>query len=339
MMKKQLLLLAMILLPLVASADAVEINGIYYNLISKAKQAEVTSNPNKYTGSVVIPEKVTYESVEYSVTSIGNSAFQYCSGLTSITIPNSVTSIGNSAFSGCSGLTSITIPNSVTSIGDFAFSGCKGLTSVAIPNSVTSIGYEAFYRCSGLTSVTIPNSVTSMGEGAFQYCSGLTSITIPNSVTSIGVDAFLYCSALTSVTIPNSVTSIGVGAFQYCSALTSVTIGSGIKYIHSSAFASCPELTDVTCYAENVPNTYTQAFKDSYIEYANLHVPASAVNAYKAADPWKNFKSIIEVNPTGIKAIENTQIKNNTIYDLNGVRQSEAKRGINILNGKKVVVK
>ena len=100
-MKKQLLLLAMILLPLVASAETVEINGIYYNLITKGKIAEVTSNPNKYTGSVVIPEKVTYESVEYSVTSIGESAFDGCSGLTSVTIPNSVTSIGGSAFYNC----------------------------------------------------------------------------------------------------------------------------------------------------------------------------------------------------------------------------------------------
>lgn len=121
--------------------------------------------------------------------------------------------------------------------------------------------------------------------------------------------------------------------------LTSITIGSGIKTIDISAFASCPELTDVTCYAENVPSTDTDAFKDSYIEYATLHVPASAVNAYKVADPWKNFKSIIEANPTGIKTIENTQIKNTTIYDLNGVRLSEPKKGINIINGKKLVIK
>ena len=93
-MKKQLLLFAMMLLPLVASAQSVEIDGIYYNLVSKIQEAEVTSNPNKYTGSVVIPEKVTYESVEYSVTSIGSGAFGGCSGLTSITIPNSVTTIG-----------------------------------------------------------------------------------------------------------------------------------------------------------------------------------------------------------------------------------------------------
>ena len=100
-MKKHLLVLALMLLPLYALADAVEIDGIYYNLIEKGKVAEVTSNPNKYTGDIVIPEKVTYNDVEYSVGAIGNSAFIGCSGLTSITIPNSVTNIDESAFSGC----------------------------------------------------------------------------------------------------------------------------------------------------------------------------------------------------------------------------------------------
>ena len=137
----------MLLLPLVASADPVEINGIYYNLIAKANVAEVTSNPNKYTGSVVVPEMVTYESVEYSVTSIGYGAFSGCTGLTSVTIPNSVTSIGIVAFFSCSGLTSVTIPNSVTSIGNGAFSYCSGLTSITIPNSVASIGNSAFQGC------------------------------------------------------------------------------------------------------------------------------------------------------------------------------------------------
>ena len=91
-------------------------------------------------------------------------------------IPNSVTSIGNSAFYGCSGLTSVTIPNSVTYIGISAFERCSGLTSVTIPNSVTSIGEAAFYGCSGLTSVTIPNSVTSIGKYAFEDCFWLTRL-------------------------------------------------------------------------------------------------------------------------------------------------------------------
>ena len=89
-MKKQLLLLVMILLPLVASADAVEIDGIYYNLNTETREAEVTSNPSKYTGEVTIPDKVTYESVEYNVTSIGGTAFYRSIGLTSVTIPNSI---------------------------------------------------------------------------------------------------------------------------------------------------------------------------------------------------------------------------------------------------------
>ena len=174
MMKKHLLFFLFMLLPMAASAQSVEIDGIYYNLVSKIQEAEVTQNPNNYTGSVVIPEKVTYESVEYSVTSIGDGAFGedmfQQSRLTSITIPNSVTSIGKYAFYGCSGLTSVTIPNSVTSIGNYSFWGCFGLTSVTIPNSVTSIGNYAFRYCSGLTSVTIPNSVASIGNGAFSGC-------------------------------------------------------------------------------------------------------------------------------------------------------------------------
>ena len=123
-MKKQFLLLVLTLLPILASADPVEINGIYYNLIPKAKQAEVTKKPFNYTGEVLIPASVTYEGVEYSVTSISSSAFWGCSLLTSVTIPNSVTSIGVFAFRECSGLASVTIPNSVISIGDDAFQSC-----------------------------------------------------------------------------------------------------------------------------------------------------------------------------------------------------------------------
>ena len=288
----------MILLPLVASADPVEINGIYYNLVSKTKIAEVTSNPQKYTGSITIPESVNYENVVYSVKEIGESAFSYCSGLTSVTIPNNVTSIGKYAFYDCNRLPSITIPNSVTSIGESAFYFCSSLTSVIIPNSVTKIGSNAFYKCSSLTSVIIPNSVTSIEGGVFAGCTKLTSVTIPNSVTSIEVIAFKGCSSLTSVTIGNSVTNIGDWAFNGCASLTTVTIGSGIKTIGGLAFAACPNLTDVTCQAESVPNTNVSAFKDSYIEYATLHVPTSAVNAYKAADPWKNFKSIVAIDGT-----------------------------------------
>ena len=254
-------------------------DGIYYNYITKGKIAEVIQKPyGNYTGVIEIPEKVTHEGVEYTVKKINDYAFSRCRGLTSITIPNSVTSLGNSAFEGCSGLTSVTIPNSVTSIGGSAFGGC-----------------------SSLTSVTIPNSVTSIGNNAFQYCSALTSVTIPNSVTSIGDVAFSYCSGLTSVTIPNSVTSIGSYAFSGCSGLTSLTIGSGVRNIYDNAFANCTKLEDVYCLAEvlysnenwNGLQTSNNAFDGSYIDYATLHVPASAINAYKTTAPWSGFGEFV----------------------------------------------
>ena len=381
-MKKNLLLLLLLLLPLAANADAVEIDGIFYNLDPMAKTAEVTSGSNIYTGNVVIPETVTYEGTEYSVTSIGERTFSACTALASVTIPNSVISIGSFAFSNCYSLTSVTIPNSVTSIGESAFAACFYMTSVhisdiaawcsidfkdidsnplgyahqlyvngvevkdlAIPNSVTSIGDSTFSECSSLTSVTIGTSVTSIGERAFDGCSGLTSITIPNSVTfignlafdrcfgltsvtigtsltsigkyvfavcrsltsvtlgnsvtSIGEGAFANCSSLLYVTIPNSVTSIGDGAFWKCSGLISVTIGSGVQTINSWAFAYCQVLEDVYCHAENVPSTIANAFTDSNIENATLHVPATSIEAYKSTDPWSGFKTIVAISSKG----------------------------------------
>ena len=306
-------------MPILASADAVKVNGIYYNLTSNSKVAEVTTNPDRYTGKVVIPKTVTYQGVKYTVKSIGDKAFYSSTELTSVTLPNSITSIGYKAFDLCQSLASINLPSSLTSIGNYAFldcfcltltsatipdgltsigegtfSGCQGITSLIIPNSVTSIGGHAFQNCRGLTSMIIPNSVISIGECAFSGCNGLTSVAIGNSVTSIGNNAFSNCSSLTSVTIPNSVTYIGSNAF-FGSGLTSVTIGRGVTEIDDGAFSYCSELEDVYCFATNVPNTHSDAFTESNIENATLHVLKGCLDAYKAVEPWKNFKKKVEV--------------------------------------------
>ena len=235
--------------------------------------------PGGKQGAYVIPN---------SITSIGNYAFQACTGLTSVTIPNSVISIGDWAFYDCTALTSVTIGSGVISIGNHAFDNCTALTSVTIPNSVTSIVNYAFCYCSSLTSVTIGSGVISIGNNAFYGCTALTSVTIPNSVTSIGGMAFLGCSGLTSITvdagnssyssstdgvlfnktatslvaypggkqgayvIPNSITSIGNYAFQGCTGLTSVTIPNSVNSIGSQAFYGCTTLTSVT-----IPNSVT----------------------------------------------------------------------------------
>ena len=310
-MKKLYLSFLLLALPLLVSAYDAEVDGIYYNLNSQEKTAEVTyqkdyggNSPyykSYYSGSVNILEKFTFEGVEYSVTSIGDYAFYKCTGLTSVTIPNSVTSIGISAFVNCSGLTSVTIPNYVTTISHLAFSGCSSLTSVTIPNSVTTIGGDAFSNCSSLISVIIPNSVTSIEGATFYNCSSLTSVTIPNSVTTIGEVAFAYCSSLTSVTIPNSVTTIGKSAFSNCSSLTSVTIGSSVRSIYDLAFANNSKLEEVYCLAELVPNTYTYVFGKYNITNATLYVPASALNDYKSTEPWCLFGTILPIGSNEFK--------------------------------------
>ncbi len=208
-----------------------EINGLPVILI----QAYAFNGCSNLT-SVTIPD---------SVIIIGDAAFHDCSSLTNITLPNSVIRIGNHAFWGCSNLTSITIPDSVTIIGNHAFWDCSSLKRITIPDSVTIIDNYTFENCSSLTNVTIGNSVAIIGNYAFTDCSSLTSVTIGNNITTIGEGAFNGCSNLTSITIPDSVTIISNYAFKYCSNLKSVTIGNGVTNIYFAAFSNCDSLTDV----------------------------------------------------------------------------------------------
>ena len=130
-----------------------EVNGIRY-LIGENNTVSVISKTEKYTGAVSIPNQVTFNGNNYTVTAIAQSAFEGCVDMTAVTIPSSVTTIGGAAFYYCTGLTTVDIPNGVKTIGEGAFSKCGGLTSVSIPSSVTSIGKNAFFQCYGLTQIT-----------------------------------------------------------------------------------------------------------------------------------------------------------------------------------------
>ena len=293
-MRKFLLLIALIISGLGLNAQSVGSSSIvYYDgyslkfTVTKLDPAEckVVCDTKPTTPSAVsIPSSVTIEGSTFSVTSIGNSAFSYCSKLTSIEIPNSVTSIGNSAFDFCSGLTSIEIPNSVTSIGESAFLWCSSLERIVVENGNTV--YDSRDNCNaiietqtntllyGCMNTIIPNSVTSIGYYAFYDCDGLTSIEIPNSVTSIGNSAFYYCSGLTSIEIPNSVTSIGEGAFSWCSHLRSIK-----------------------CRAVDVPVTAINAFNNCP-EDMTIQVPEESVALYQSAEPWKNYNIVAGFNST-----------------------------------------
>ncbi len=173
-MKKLSTLFLLALLPLMASAYDAEVDGIYYNLNTDTKEAVVTSsNNNKYTGNVTIPENFTINGITYNVTSIGNSAFYECSELTSVSISNNVTSIGRSAFYKCTNLTSVIIPDGVTNIEAQAFIHCSSLTTITIPGSITILKSQLFNDCTSLKSVTIPKSVTEVESRVFYKCYSL----------------------------------------------------------------------------------------------------------------------------------------------------------------------
>ena len=285
---------------------------------SRCRSLTSVTIPNSITsigeGAFSNCSSLTAVTIPNSVTSIGSYAFEDCSSLTSVTIPNSVTSIGDAAFAYCHSLTSIDVasenPN-YSSVNGVLFNKDKteliqypignAQTEYTIPNSVTSIGSYAFADCSGLTLVTIPNSVTRIGEGAFAECRSLTSVTIGNSVTSIGKSAFEYCSNLTSVIIPNSVTSIGKYTFLNCTSLIEVTIPNNITYLEGKEFYGCPKLKVVTCLAATPPICEKELFGEGEFVAGTdlttciLYVPANSLEAYKAADVWKDFTNILPI--------------------------------------------
>lgn len=197
-------------------------------------------------GSVVIPETIG----GYSVTSIGDSAFYYCQGVSDVTIPDSVNFIEDTAFYSCRGLTNVTIPDSVTWIGYGAFDGCSSLASVTIPDSVTHMGVEVFAH-TGLTNVIIGAGVACIEGGAFDNCRELASVSFSTGITSIGYYAFRQCYSLVDVTIPNSVTGLVFGAFYYCTGLTNVVIGSGVSVIDDYVFNDCTALDNITVDGDN----------------------------------------------------------------------------------------
>ena len=270
------------------------VNGIYYIFISTSEVAVTyepyTSRGKYYSGSVVIPSKVTYNSQDYDVVKIGNDAFFRCDNMTSITIPSSVISIGDRAFRQCTGLTSITLPASLKTIGDYAFFYCRGLTSITIPTSVTSIGDRAFQLCTGLTSVTIPTNVSDIGNYAFYNCGLLKTVTINSNavaskvyttdnnfktifgnqvtkytlgstVKTLGNYAFYECSGVTSFSLSGNILEIGNYAFYGCSGVTSFSLPNYLGMIGYAAFKNCSGVTSL-----KIPSYVyvigTEAFRD-----------------------------------------------------------------------------
>jgi hypothetical protein len=272
---------------------------------------------------------VTSVSIPASVTKIEHHAFYYCTGLSSLIIPSSVNIIEDSSFSGCSSLTGTLIfPNSVNSIGSSAFANCSSLNSIIIPSSITTIASNTFANCNSLDSIQLPASITTIGPFAFSNCKSLisaitpfgndvnnksifsgcdklTSIIIPEGVITIKADAFSNnFGNITSLSIPGSVISIRNYAFSGCKSLTSLIIPSSVNSISHFAFENCTGLD--TIYANsNTPvnlNSSSNVFNNVNKETCKLYVPFESYNLYAAANQWKDFYTILEMEEFKLSA-------------------------------------
>lgn len=335
MQRTKLLLLAAMLLCGVTINAQQKIGDIYYTCNPSNLTASVVASRTssyKYSGDIVIPSTVTLSGVTYDVTRIEASAFDGCTSLTSVSIPESVTWIGDYAFRGCSSMKAINYPPNCRS-GLYAFQGCTGeltlscnvpqleintnpktygyfygskFTSVIVDENVTKVGGFAFWNCNTIKSVTLSETVTTISGRAFYGCSSLSTINLPNSLVTIGEYAFYGCSSIPSVLdIPESVTSIGAYAYSNCTSLTTVIIGNSVETIGESAFSGCTGMSDLTI-GSSVATIGQKAFADC-----------------------SNLMNIYALNPKAITCNENifhTDAYNNaTLYVPEGREQAYAK--------------
>ena len=305
-----LLLASAIATSLSAAAYDFESAGIYYNITGN-NTVEVTYSDrdnNTYSGSISVPETVTNNGTEYSVTKIGEYAFQG-SAVTSVSMPESITSIGTSAFYGCQNLESVTLPESLTTLGSSAFYSCKLLKTIKIPSGVTAIPERCFSTCSSLESVTIPEGVTAIGDYAFGSCN-LNALTLPESLEKIGGYAFTGNKSLKSVNIPAKVKTIETQAFNSCgltelvipegvqaigyhaffnNSLQNLTLPSTVTSIGGSAFGNNNNLQSIICNAVTPPTLDGDAFSSGITP--SIKVPMASIAAYRKAYGWKDFSN------------------------------------------------
>lgn len=304
---------------------------------------------------------------------IDSYAFHHWSELSSVTIPNTVTYIASEAFEECGAITSITIPSSVTYIGRMAFNECKSLNNIVFEDGDKTLEWEYYsynncaifdgcpidslyigrnFKCtntiepyglfmdSSVKKLIVGNTVTEIENCSFFRCSKLKEISLGNSITTIGKSAFSDCDNLTEISLPNSVTTIGQFAFSDCDNMTEISLGKSVAEIGSSVLSKCENLTTIYSLNPTPPTFESYDFTNKQYINMNVYVAKGSLAAYQTADVWKNFWNIQEYSPeTGIENITVDNGQENRIYDLQGRKLETPQHGINIINGKKVLIK
>lgn len=320
----------MMLLPILASAEPVEVDGLNYLLNEEEKTATVTSS--NYKGILVIPETIHVGGKEYTITAIEGNAFIRNYDLLSVTIPNTIKSIGGSTFGECTSLSNVKIGDGVETIGSSAFYSCA-LVSVTIGKNVSSIGNWAFSGNSNLNQVyindlkkwcqidfgsleanplyyahhlylnkkevkelVIPEDITTIKDYAFAGGSSIKSLTMGDNISSIGAYSFYQCSLLASVKLASSVTYISNNAFYECTELESIQLPDGIESISEYCFYGCSKLEKLKL-PENLKQIKYSAFKNCN-KIRSVTIPASVEFIYQNAFSFTSSESVdFFVNP------------------------------------------
>ena len=247
MKKTFTLLILSALMVLTAHGETIDVDSLRYTLNSDGT-ATVSECLYKSTPDINIPSSVSDGTTTYTVTKIGQYAFDQKSFITSVTFPETLEYMDFCSFRWCSGLTHVTIPASLKELSSSNFSQCTNLETVTIAagSQLTKVDEAAFYNCYKLTSINLPSTVTEIGTSAFIYCKGLTTFTMPASLTTLKSSAFYGCNGLTSVTIPAMVTTMGEYVFSHCKGLTSATIAGGVTSLPRDLFSECTKLESVS---------------------------------------------------------------------------------------------
>lgn len=315
-MKTLFITFFMVFLPILASADPVEVDGLNYIINEEEKTATVTSS--NYEGILAIPETIEVGVEHYTVTEIGDYAFRENANLLSVTIPITIKKIGNFAFLQCQNLTSIKLGDGLESIGNGAFEACYNLQSISFGKRINSIGMDAFLGYSTLNQIyindlkqwcmidfktelsnplyhahhlylnkkeikelIIPEGITEIKRYAFIGGSNITSLDIPNGVTKLGSGAFNCCTALAIVNLPESLISIGSDAFQNCSSIVELNIPDGNTEIGQSAFQNCSSMEKLKL-SNNLQIINQKAFKDCS-KLRSITIPPTVELIYQSA--------------------------------------------------------
>ena len=308
-----LLLVLLLIAVLPAHAYDFMVDSIAYNFNSNDSttvSVAPISNTEYYKGDIVIPETVIYSGSSLTVTAIGQSAFTFCSEMTSIQLPGTIKKIEPGAFMNCYGLTTIDLPEDLESIGNLAFVACENLESVTIPTSVKDIGYMAFHLNFKLRNVTIPEGIEIIRYKTFNECYALKDVKLPQSLKYIQHEAFNECKELSTVVIPDSVVEIGDRAFNDCRNVTEVNIGKNVKHISSTAFANCEKIEVLKWNAQECDDfdeNYTSPFMP-YVTRVSLiignDVKRIPARAFRYSIPLKSIDIPASVKEIGNNAFD-----------------------------------